>query len=154
MDNKDDIQLTDEEIERVNKIIVGIQTDLKYAIEKLKTGDFEGALKAVNEGITKSNCPLCKRELGILIADIVHNKEICILKADTCEEEQKLVVDKAVELKEDFIPVIQTKKALKDKKKELEGTKETIKEIPTLDIRKLLPPLPTDFTPKWFYNKK
>ena len=114
--SKDDVQLTKEELEKVNKIIAGIQTDLEQAIKKLKTGDFEGALRSINEGITKSNCPLCKRELGILIADIVHNKEICILKSNTCKDEQKVVINKAIELKEDFVPVIQTKKAIKDKK--------------------------------------
>lgn len=116
MDNQKKTELSEEELERVNKIIVGIQEDLNHAIEKLRANDFEGALKSVNEGITKSNCPLCKRELGILIADIVHNKEICILKSDTCKDEQKVVIDKAIELKDDFVPVIQTKKAIKDKK--------------------------------------
>lgn len=116
MNTQTKAKLSEEELEKVNKIIAGIQSDLNYAIEKLKVGDFEGALKSINEGVTKSNCPLCKRELGILIADIVHNKEICILKSDTCKDEQELVIDKAIELKDDFIPVIQTKKALKDKK--------------------------------------
>ncbi len=120
MNTQKKTELSEEELERVNKIIVGIQADLNHAIEKLRANDFEGALKSVNEGITKSNCPLCKRELGILIADIVHNKEICILKSDTCEDEQKVVIDKAIELKDDFVPVIQTKKAIKDKKAELD----------------------------------
>ena len=115
MNTQKKTELSKEELERVNKIIAGIQTDLNHAIEKLKIGDFEGALKSVNEGITKSNCPLCKRELGILIADIIHNKEICILKSDTCKDEQKVVINKTIELKEDFVSVTQTKKAIKDK---------------------------------------
>ena len=133
MNTQKKTELSEEELERVNKIIVGIQADLNQAIQKLRTGDFEGALKSVNEGITKSNCPLCKRELGILIADIVHNKEICILKSDTCKDEQKVVIDKAIELKEDFVPVIQTKKAIKDKKSTLkldEATPEPLVHFP------------------------
>lgn len=149
MNNKN-IELTKEEIERVNKIISGIQTDINNAIEKLKTGDFESALEYVNSGINKSNCPICKRELGILIADIVHNKQICILNSDSCEEEQKVVIDKAKELKEDFVPVIQTKKAIKDKKKGLEKSNEK----PTLDVMKLLPPLPHKLVPKWYPQTK
>ena len=125
MNTQNETKLSKEELERVNKIIIGIQEDLNYAIEKLKTGDFEGALRSVNEGVTKSNCPLCKRELGILIADIVHNKEICILKSDTCKDEQKIIINKAIELKDDFVPVIQTKKAIKDKKSRL-GFKEKL----------------------------
>lgn len=137
----DNTQLTEVELEKVNKIIAGIQTDLNNAIKKLRANDFEGALEAINKGITKSNCPLCKRELGILIADIIHNKEICILKADTCKDEQKVVIDKAIELKEDFVPVIQTKKALKDKKSELEINKAPQKHLvpfPLLHPRDLL----------------
>lgn len=139
--NKDNTQLTEVELKKVNKIIAGIQTDLNNAIKKLRANDFEGALEAINKGITKSNCPLCKRELGILIADIIHNKEICILKADTCKEEQKLVIDKAIELKDDFVPVIQTKKAIRNKKTELEFIKVVQKnpiQFPLLHPRDLL----------------
>ena len=139
MNTQKKTELSKEELERVNKIIVGIQDDLNHAIEKLKTGDFEGALKAINEGITKSNCPLCKRELGILIADIVHNKEICILKSDTCKDEQKVVIDKAIELKDDFVPVIQTKKALKDKKAEIEVINKSFFLPPPLNIFSIPP---------------
>lgn len=170
MTDKNSIELTDEELERVNKIVSGIQSDLNSAIEKLKKGDFEGALNSVNNGITKSNCPLCKRELGILIADIIHNKEICILKSDTCQEENLLVIDKATELKEDFVPIVQKKKAIKDKTKEQLEAREALdikkllperttaqleaRETLTLDIQKLLPPLPHKLVPKWFQNMK
>lgn len=125
MNNKDDIQLSEQELEKVNRIIEGIQSDLNLAIEKLKSGDFDSALSYIKEGISKSNCPLCKRELGILIADVVHNKEICILKSDSCEEEQSSVIGKAIELKEDFVPVIQTKKAIKDKRNSIGNINKT-----------------------------
>lgn len=137
MKDKKNIELTEEELDRVNKIIIGIQTDLNSAIENLKAGDFELALKYVNSGISKSNCPLCKRELGILIADIVHNKQICLLNSDSCEEEQKVVIDKAKELKEDFVPVVQTKKAIKDKKKTITELEKSSNHIKFPD---LLPP--------------
>jgi len=153
--NTKKVELSEEELERVNKIIVGIQTDLNYAIEKLKTGDFKGALEYINKGINKSNCPLCKRELGILIADVVHNKEICILKADTCEDEQKVVIDKAIELKEDFVPVTQTKKALKDKKKDInKALKEREKELGISNIRPVHIPYPHELFPSLFSHKK
>jgi hypothetical protein len=168
MSDKDNIQLTKEELDRVNKIISEIQSDLNLAIDRLKEGNFEGALQAVNSGITKSNCPICKRELGVLIADIVHNKDICILKAETCKEENQIVIDKTTDLKNGFIPITQTKKALKDKKKDLnklikdrqnylglntDEYKEKEEKI-TLNIHNLLPPLPKILVPKWFKNTK
>lgn len=149
MNNKDNIHLTNEELKKVNKIIVGIQEDLNHAIEKLKANDFEGALKSINEGITKSNCPMCKRELSILIADIIHNKEICILKSDTCKDEQKVVIDKAIELKEDFIPVIQTKKAIKDKK----ATSETNPNLFSFPPNKIFSVPPHEIISKLFQHR-
>ena len=117
-----DFELTEEELSKVNTIIIGIQSDLDLAIKSLSKDDFEGALKAIDLGISKSNCPMCKRELGTLKADIVHNRDICILKSETCEEEHDIIIDKAKELKNDFIPIKTTKKALKDKKKQIEET--------------------------------
>lgn len=145
-------ELSKEELEKVNKIIAGIQTDLNHAIEKLRTNDFEGALESINKGITKSNCPLCKRELSILIADIIHNKQICILKADTCKDEQKLVINKAIELKEDFVPVIQTKKAIKDKKEVSEFDKKLKFAITNNEPKTAPIPLPHEILKKLIYG--
>lgn len=118
MNKKDNIELTPEETERVNAIITGIQSDLNSAIEYLNKGDFQGALSFVKSGITKSNCPLCKRELGILIADITHNKEVCILESDMCEDERQVLINKAKELRDDFVPIKTTKRAIREKAKD------------------------------------
>ena len=47
-------------------------------MKKDKTMSFKEALEFVQSSIKKSNCPLCKRELGILIADIKHNKDLIV----------------------------------------------------------------------------
>ncbi len=120
-----DIELSSEELIKVNTIIEEIQSDLDKAIKLLRSNDFEGAIKAIESGISKSNCPLCKRELGTLKADIVHNKEICILKSDTCEEEHEIIINKAHELKDDFVPIKTKKKAIIDKKKQLDNKTES-----------------------------
>lgn len=144
-----DLELTEDEIEIVNKIIEGIQKDLNFAIEELKSGNWDKALKSIQDSITKSNCPVCKRELGILNADVVHNKQICLLKSDECENEKEVVISKAIELKEDFVPVIQTKKAIKDKAKSVSSTKPSQK----LNI----PMIPAPYLPRFkdlFSSKK
>lgn len=132
-----DVELTSEEIAKVNLVITGIQDDLNKVIASINKGNLDEAISYLNSGITRSNCPLCKRELGILKADITHNKEICILKSDTCEIEKKAIVEKTETLKEDFIPIKTTKKALIEKRKSLE-LKTTSKQ-PTLQKFNLIP---------------
>lgn len=118
----DDTDLTEEELEKVNTIITGINTNLKDAIERLKYNDFDKALWYVNQGITKSNCPVCKKELSILIADITHNKQICLLNADSCKDEKKNLITTADELRNDFIPIRTKKRAIIEKKQVKEKT--------------------------------
>ncbi len=111
-----DLELTDEEQTKVNEIISGIQSDLNEAISSIKKGDYISALNHVNNSITKSNCPLCKRQLGILIADITHTKTICPLDPDLCEAEKEELLNRATEVKDEFVPITTKKKAIKDKK--------------------------------------
>ncbi len=132
-----DIELSSEELIKVNTIIEEIQSDLDKAIKLLRSNDFEGAIKAIESGISKSNCPLCKRELGTLKADIVHNKEICILKSDTCEEEHEIIINKAHELKDDFVPIKTKKKAIIDKKKQLDNKTESNIKAPRFSTPRL-----------------
>ncbi len=133
----EDLNLTDEELNKVNTIIVGIQNDLDIAISYLKNNEYDKAIAAINSGISKSNCPMCKRELGTLKADIVHNKEICILKSDTCTDEHTVIINKAYELKDDFVPIKTKKKAIRDKAKIIEGRKQ-LKLTPFPPISELL----------------
>lgn len=115
-----EVELTTEEISKVNLIITGIQDNLNKVIASINRGNLDEAISYLNTGISISNCPLCKRELGILKADITHNKEICLLKSDTCDIEKQAIIEKTETLKEDFIPIKTTKKALIEKKKSLE----------------------------------
>ncbi len=132
----EDIVLTEDELNRVNLIIIEIQSDLDTAISHLKNHNYEAAILAINSSITKSNCPLCKKELGTLKADIIHNKEICILKVDTCLQEHDIIIKKAYELKDDFVPIKTKKKAIKEKTKHEKENKKRIELM-----LPLLPPL-------------
>ncbi len=129
-----DLDLTDEELAKVNYIISGIQSDLDNAIQSLNKGDYDGALNYVNSGISRSNCPLCKRQLGLLIADINHNKAVCILDKEICKSEKEDVIKTAIQIKDEFVPVTTTKKALKDKKASMQTEKAEKKHEPvTID---------------------
>jgi len=117
--NKDDIQLTDEELKKVNEIILGIQSDLKKAIEEFNNNNFDKAIEYINSGMERTKCPLCHKKMTLLKADVVHTKTICPVDADLCTAEKEAVIDTATEIKDEFVPMANTKKAIKDKKKEL-----------------------------------
>ena len=117
---KDDVQFTEEEIKKVNEIIAKIQLDLKKAIEAINSNDFDKALEYINSGMERTECPLCQKKLKLLKADVVYTKTVCPLDIDLCKSEKKTVYNTAIELKDDFVPMANTKKAIKDKKKEIE----------------------------------
>lgn len=116
MNNKDDTQLTNDELKRVNEIISGIQSDLKKAIEAINNSDFDKALGFINSGIERTNCPICQKKMSLLKADVVHTKTICPIDTDLCIAEKEAITDTAIELKDEFVPMANTKKAIKDKK--------------------------------------
>lgn len=124
MKREPEIELTDEELEKVNKIISGIQSDIKSAIEAINNNSFDKALGFLDEGMKKTNCPLCHKKLTLLKADIVHTKTVCPIDADLCTAEKEAVTDTAIGLKDEFVPMANKKKAIKDKKKELEKLNE------------------------------
>lgn len=112
-------KLTDEEIQRVNVIVADIQKDLNNVISAVGKGNFDEAIRFINDGISRSTCPVCKKELKLLNADVVHNQQVCILEADTCDIEKEAIIEKTEVLRDDFIPVKTNKKAIKDKNKKL-----------------------------------
>ncbi len=148
MAGKDDIQLTDEELKKVNEIILGIQSDLKKAIEEFNNNNFDKAIEYINSGMERTKCPLCHKKMTLLKADVVHTKTVCPVDPDLCMAEKEAVVDTATEIKDEFVPMANTKKAIKDKKKELEA-KDSINYI--YKPLKLFP-LPHEFLP--IFNKK
>lgn len=114
----EELGLTDKELEKVNSIIEGIKSDLEKAIEYLEKDDFETALSYVKSGKTKSNCPVCKKELSILEADITHNNAICMLNSEDCDEEKESLIEKTISVRDDFVPITSSKKAEKDSRRE------------------------------------
>ena len=121
MNNADDIKLTDDEIKKVNEIITGIQSDLKQAIEAINSNDFDKALKFINNGMSRTSCPICHKKMTLLKADVVHTKTVCPVDADLCIAEKEAVTDTAIGIKDEFVPMATEKKAIKDKKKELKS---------------------------------
>lgn len=126
----DELGLTDKELERVNSIIEGIKSDLKKAIESLEKDDYDTALSYIISGKGKSNCPVCKKELSILEADVTHNKTICLLNSEDCGEEKKSLIEKTVSVRDDFVPFTSSKKAGKDSRRERIRNIFTFPELP------------------------
>lgn len=149
MNNKDDIQLTDEEVKKVNEIILGIQSDLKKAIEEFNRNNFDKALEYINSSMERTKCSLCRKKMTLLKADVVHTKTICPVDPDLCIAEKEAVNDTATEIKDEFIPMANTKKAIKDKKAELKLKQKS----PLFDMYKFPLP-PHKFFIKLFEHKE
>ncbi len=79
-----------------------LQQKLDKTIEYVNNSQYDEAITELKEGIEKSDCSVCQMELGLLVADVNYNREICILDSDTCNDEKVAVVEKIVQLKEDF----------------------------------------------------
>lgn len=114
----DEIELTSDEIDVVNVIIENIKDELNISILNITNDDFESAVGNVENSIDITDCEMCKRELNVLKADIIHAHAICELEHETCEEEKEVLIDTATELKDDFIPIKVEKKALIEKRKQ------------------------------------
>ena len=119
MAKTDDVQLTDEELKTVNETILAIQSDLKKAIEEFNNNNFDKAIEYINSGMSRTKCPLCQKKMTLLKADVVHTKTICPVDADLCIAEKEAVNDTATEIKDEFVPMANTKKAIKEKKTSL-----------------------------------
>lgn len=114
----DEIELTSDEMDAVNVKIESIKDELDISILNITNDDFKSAIGNVDNSIYITDCMVCKRELGVLKADIMHAHAICELEHETCEEEKEVLIDTATELRDDFIPIRTEKKALIDKRNE------------------------------------
>lgn len=79
-----------------------LQTKLDKTIEYINNNQYDEAIVELKEGIEQSDCSVCKYELGITIANVSHNRDICILGSDDCNQEKEAVIEQISELKKDF----------------------------------------------------
>jgi len=82
--------------------ITELQNKLDKASEYVQNSQFDEAINELKKGMKESDCSVCQYELGIQIANISHNRDICILGSDTCNEEKEAVIEQIAELKQDF----------------------------------------------------
>lgn len=135
----EDLELTNEEIIKVNEIIAGIQSDLESAISFINSGEFDKALSSIRSGLSRTDCPICQKKLKLLSADIEHNKKVCELDEELCLIEKKEVTKTTSDIKDDFVPIATKKKFIKDKK-----------ETKTKETPKLFAPIIPFFKPKFY----
>lgn len=119
MSNTDEVKLTEEELESVNKIILGIQSDLEKALDYLKANEFDKAVSMIKIGLTRTNCPVCHKKLKLLAADVEHTKAVCHIDESTCSLKKEEVQQTTVVIKDEFVPISTEKRAIKEKRESL-----------------------------------
>jgi hypothetical protein len=137
------IELTDEEIEKVNKIISSIKSDINEAINYISNNSFELAVESLKRGLTRTDCPVCHKKLKILAADVTHTKEVCNIDEKLCLLEKEEIQKTAISIKDEFIPIATEKRAKNIKSKIINNK---------LEDNVLL--LPHEFIRKLFYDKQ
>jgi len=82
--------------------LLELQQKLDKTIEYVSNSQYDEAISELKDGIEKSDCSVCKYELGMQIANISHNRDICMLGSDDCNQEKEAVIEQISELKKDF----------------------------------------------------
>lgn len=103
--SEEELKVIKEQREKANEIITLVKEDLYSAIENIEKDNYDKAIKDINQGLSRTDCPVCHRELGILVADIEHNKAICHLGSEFCEDEKNVIIEHAKKVAEEFTPL-------------------------------------------------
>ena len=82
--------------------ITELQNKLDKASEYVQNSQFDEAVSELKEELDKTDCSICKYEISITIANISHNRDICILGSDDCNEETEAVIEQISELRKDL----------------------------------------------------
>jgi len=93
------------EMDKANKIISAVKEDIQSAIESMKNDDYGKAIRNIERGLSRTDCPVCHLELGVLKADIVHNEAICHLGSELCEDEKSVIIERAKLVAKEFTPL-------------------------------------------------
>ncbi|MCK5386781.1 MAG: hypothetical protein KAJ39_06325 [Gammaproteobacteria bacterium] len=107
--------LTVEEIKEVNAIIAKLQQDIDIIEGNVKAKKFNTALQNIIDGMKHTKCPACKEKLLQLSAEVIKTRASCNEGGSDCDLLVQKTVDKASEIKKDFVPVSTEKKFAKDK---------------------------------------
>lgn len=107
-------ELSESQINDVNAIIETLQYDIALVNDNIERRKFDEALKNILEGMKHTTCPICKEKFANLSVKVIESKKSCDSNADKCELLIQEALNTARYMKEEFIPIATTKKAIKD----------------------------------------
>ena len=107
---------TEAEIKEVNETIARIQESISLVEDDVKAMDFNNALKNIVIGMKTTNCPVCKEKLLKLSTDIIKTKKSCDTNDGKCNIMINNTIEKAREIKNEFIPIATEKNFSHNKK--------------------------------------
>lgn len=98
-------ELTDDEIEGINKALEVLQRDMVDVIENIKKENYEEAIEKLNHAMTHTECPVCKDKFVIVGADIVKTKTLCKLGEKNCLSQKSEAIGFAERVRDTFLPI-------------------------------------------------
>lgn len=111
----DNTDLSEAEIEEVNSIVLNLQQHVSNMQNEMRKYEFSRALTEISTAIKGTTCPLCKEKLAYLSTKIIDSKIACKEKGSKCDLIIKQTIDRAEEIKKDFIPISTEKRYKKEK---------------------------------------
>jgi uncharacterized protein YbaR (Trm112 family) len=111
-----ELKLSDEEVKEVNAIVANLQSHVSKMQDEMRKREFSRALTHISEAIKGTTCPLCKEKLAYLSTKIIDSKIACKNNGSKCDLLLRETIDKAEEIKNDFIPISTEKRFKKEKK--------------------------------------
>lgn len=107
---------TEAEIKEVNNTIAELQKNISLVEDSVKSKDFNDALKSIVVGIKSTNCPICKEKLLLLSADVIKTQKECKSDGNQCDVMVNSTIEKAKDMREEFVPIATEKNVANSKK--------------------------------------
>lgn len=107
---------TEAEIKEVNKTIAELQESISLVENSVKAKNFNDALKNIVVGIKSTNCPICKEKLLSLSADVIMTQKECKSDGGQCDIMVNSTIEKAKDMREEFVPIATEKNVAHGKK--------------------------------------
>ena len=113
-------ELTDEDIEEVNRTLKTLQEDMQSIINSISNENYEEAMETVQEALKHTECTICKDKFTIIGADIVKTKMLCRIGDEECKPQQEKSIEFAEKVKDTFLPIA-TEKNIANQRSVSEG---------------------------------
>lgn len=97
-------ELTEEDIDKVNKTLLVLQKDVQNIIDNISNENYDKAMEAMQNAVEHTECSVCRDKFAIIGADIIKTKMLCKLGDNKCKTQKTESIKFAEKVKDTFLP--------------------------------------------------